>query len=61
MIHEDELAVEADRLGFVLHLGDFIYGGPPLYLVHHRAAPWRPGEALRLEQRVLEGNPRFSV
>ncbi len=25
MIFEDEQAVEADRLGFVLHLGDFIY------------------------------------
>jgi alkaline phosphatase D len=25
MIHEDEKAAEQDRLGFVLHLGDFIY------------------------------------
>ena len=25
MIHEDEAAAEAQRLGFVLHLGDFIY------------------------------------
>jgi alkaline phosphatase D len=25
MIHEDERAAELDRLGFVLHLGDFIY------------------------------------
>src|SRR5690348_9229661 len=25
MIHEDERAAPADRLGFVLHLGDFIY------------------------------------
>lgn len=25
MIFEDERAVEQDRLGFVLHLGDFIY------------------------------------
>ena len=25
MIHEDEAAAPADRLGFVLHLGDFIY------------------------------------
>jgi alkaline phosphatase D len=25
MIHEDEAATPADRLGFVLHLGDFIY------------------------------------
>src|SRR5882724_5700269 len=25
MIYEDERAAEADRLGFVLHLGDFIY------------------------------------
>ena len=25
MIHEDQLAAEGDRLGFVLHLGDFIY------------------------------------
>lgn len=27
MIFEDERALEADRLGFVLHLGDFIYEG----------------------------------
>src|SRR6185312_241817 len=25
MIYEDERAPEADKLGFVLHLGDFIY------------------------------------
>jgi alkaline phosphatase D len=36
-------------------------GGPLRYRVVHRAALWRKGERPRLEQRVLEGEPRLSL
>ena len=36
-------------------------GGPLRYRVVHRAPLWRPGEAPRLEQRVVEGDPGLSL
>jgi alkaline phosphatase D len=36
-------------------------GGPLLYRARHRASTWRSGEAPRLEQEILEGDPRFSI
>ena len=36
-------------------------GGPLRYRVTHRAQMWRPGTAPKLEQRVLEGDPKLSV
>jgi len=36
-------------------------GGPLAYRVVHRAAMWKPGERPRLEQRVLEGDPKLSI
>ena len=36
-------------------------GGPLVYRVRHRANVWRSGEAPRLEQQVVEGDPRFSI
>jgi len=36
-------------------------GGPLAYRVSHRARLWRKTEAPKLEQRILEGHPRFSV
>lgn len=36
-------------------------GGPLRYRVAHRAQLWRNGEAPRLEQRVLEGDPGLSI
>ena len=36
-------------------------GGPLAYRVVHRAAMWKPGEAPKLEQRVLEGDPKLSI
>jgi alkaline phosphatase D len=36
-------------------------GGLLLYRTKHRAALWRKGEKPCLEQRVLEGNPGFSI
>lgn len=36
-------------------------GGPLRYRVSHRAAMWQPGTPPKLEQRVLEGDPKLSV
>lgn len=36
-------------------------GGPLLYRVVHRAAMWKPGDHPKLEQRVLEGDPKLSI
>lgn len=36
-------------------------GGPLAYRVTHRAALWKAGERPRLEQRVLEGDPKLSI
>jgi len=36
-------------------------GGPLRYRVSHRATLWKKGEAPKLEQRVIEGNPLLSV
>ena len=36
-------------------------GPPVLYRVTHRTPLWKPGEAPRLEQRVVEGNPALSI
>lgn len=36
-------------------------GGPLAYRVSHRAALWKAGERPRLEQRVLEGDPKLSI
>jgi alkaline phosphatase D len=36
-------------------------GGPLVYRVVHRAKLWKSGEAPRLEQQILEGNPQLSI
>ena len=36
-------------------------GGPLAYRVVHRAALWKAGERPKLEQRVLEGDPKLSI
>jgi alkaline phosphatase D len=36
-------------------------GGPLLYRVSHRARLWGPDERPVLEQRIIEGDPKFSV
>jgi alkaline phosphatase D len=36
-------------------------GGPLAYRVTHRAPLWRKGERPRLEQRVIEGDPKLSI
>jgi alkaline phosphatase D len=36
-------------------------GGPLAYRVSHRAPLWKAGERPKLEQRVLEGDPKLSI
>ena len=36
-------------------------GGPLNYRVVHRARLWKAGEAPRLEQEILEGDPRYCI
>jgi alkaline phosphatase D len=36
-------------------------GGPLRYRVAHRARLWKKGERPKLEQRVIEGDPKLSV
>ncbi|MDF7774057.1 alkaline phosphatase D family protein [Sphingomonas sp. AOB5] len=36
-------------------------GGPLRYRVSHRASRWQPGDSPKLEQRVLEGDPKLSI
>jgi alkaline phosphatase D len=36
-------------------------GGPIRYRVRHVAKLWKPGEAPKLEQHVVEGDPKFSL
>jgi alkaline phosphatase D len=36
-------------------------GGPILYRIRHRAQLWKAGEAPKLEQQLIEGDPKFSI
>ncbi|HEY0628767.1 MAG TPA: alkaline phosphatase D family protein [Sphingomicrobium sp.] len=44
-----------------IHRSPSADGGPIVYRVSHRANLWKAGERPRLEQRVLEGDPKLSV
>jgi alkaline phosphatase D len=36
-------------------------GGPLVYRVRHRAALWAKGERPKLEQTIVEGDPKLSI
>ncbi len=36
-------------------------GGPLEYRVVHRTNLWKAGEASKLEQEILEGNPQYCI
>ena len=36
-------------------------GGPLVYRVVHRTSLWKAGEAPKLEQEILEGNPQYCI
>lgn len=51
MIFDDERAAEAERLGFVLHLGDFIYEA----VAYSEDGPYRRGRPVRDILRYADG------
>jgi alkaline phosphatase D len=57
----EQLATEFVCIPRPLHRSDRADGGPLLYRVVHRTRWWKPGEQPRLEQEILEGDPRYSV
>ena len=36
-------------------------GGPLVYRVKHKAKLWKKGQTPKLEQQIVEGDPRFSI
>jgi alkaline phosphatase D len=36
-------------------------GGPIRYRVRHRSRLWEPGESPKLEQQIVQGDPKFSI
>lgn len=57
----DELAVEFVGIPRPMTRIDRPDGGPVAYRVMHRTRLWKAGEAPKLEQEILEGDPRYSI
>jgi alkaline phosphatase D len=57
----DQLAVEFVCIPRPLERSERNDGGPLLYRVVHRTQRWKAGEAPKLEQEILEGDPRYSI
>jgi alkaline phosphatase D len=57
----EELTTEFVGIPRPLKRSDRPDGGPLLYRVLHRTRLWKQGESPRLEQEVIEGDPRYSV
>ena len=60
-VTSDSLETEFVCIPRPLERSDRADGGPLLYRVVHRVSLWQKGEAPRLERKILEGNPEFSV
>lgn len=57
----DQLAAEFVCIQRPLERSERPDGGPLAYRVVHRARLWKVGETPRLEQEILEGDPRYSI
>jgi alkaline phosphatase D len=57
----EELSVEFVCIPRPLERSERPDGGPLLYRVVHRTRLWKSGESPRLEQEILEGDPRYSI
>lgn len=57
----DQLSTEFVCIPRPLERIDKPDGGPLLYRVVHRTRLWKAGEAPKLEQEVLEGDPRYCI
>lgn len=57
----DQLSTEFVCIPRPLERSDQPDGGPLSYRVVHRTRLWKAGEAPKLEQEVLEGNPQYCI
>jgi len=57
----EELATEFVCIPRPLKRSETPDGGPLVYRVVHRTRLWKQGESPRLEQEILEGDPRYSI
>ena len=57
----DQLSTEFVCIPRPLERSDQPDGGPLAYRIVHRTRLWKAGEAPKLEQEILEGNPLYSI
>ncbi|MGC4101320.1 alkaline phosphatase D family protein [Ferruginibacter sp.] len=57
----DQLSTEFVCIPRPLERSEGADGGPLLYRVVHRTQLWKAGEAPKLEQEILEGNPQYCI
>jgi alkaline phosphatase D len=57
----DQLSTEFVCIPRPFERSDRPDGGPLLYRVVHRTRLWKAGEAPKLEQEILEGDPRYCI
>jgi alkaline phosphatase D len=58
---DDEIRTEFVCIPRPIKRSETADGGPLRYRVAHSAKLWRPGEAPRLKQQILEGDPGLSI
>ena len=57
----DQLSTEFVCIPRPLERSERPDGGPLLYRVVHHTRLWKAGEAPKLEQEILEGNPQYCI
>jgi len=57
----DQLSVEFVCIPRPLERSEQLDGGPLAYRVVHKTHLWKAGEAPKLEQKILEGNPQYCI
>ena len=57
----DNLSVEFVGIPIPFERSEQPNGGPLTYRVVHRTNLWKVGEAPKLEQEILEGNPQYCI
>ncbi len=60
-VTSDQLSTEFVCIPRPLERSDRPDGGPLTYRVVHRTHLWKAGEAPKLEQEILEGDPRYCI
>ena len=60
-VTSDQLSTEFVCIPRPLERSERPDGGPLNYRILHRARLWKAGEAPKLEQQILEGDPRYCI